>query len=187
MSALLIITLETMVFSSELLFYHNVSVFTVVSVIVFLPFAGGALSCTATTGSITLISTFFDRNTAVSNGGALSFDQCAVTLLGSTVVGNTAGNIGGGVMLARVTVGSFTGTTITNNYAAVSGGGVYLQNSAVCETGVELLLNVNQHMIFYIITNSPICIPRFSILAGLGFHLFFYLQFGCTFGCRSLS
>ena len=187
MSALLIIILETMVFSSDLLFDNNVSVFNVVSVIVFLPFAGGALSCTATTGSITLISTFFDRNTAVSNGGALSFDQCAVTMSDSTVVGNTAGNIGGGLMLARVTVGSFTGTTITNNYAAVSGGGVYLQNSAVCETGVELLLNVNIHMPLSIITNSPIFIPRFWIPAGHDFDLFFDLQFGCTSRGGSLS
>lgn len=120
---------------------------------------GGAIYVANAKGQLSLTGGTLSRNAASASGGAVFLNGAAMTLSGSSVEGNSAGEYGGGVHLTGsgaslvMTDGSITGNstakyrgggvnaggntsftmsggTISGNTAQTQGGGVCVQNNA---------------------------------------------------------
>lgn len=95
--------------------------------------------------SITVTDSIISANTAINaNGGGISNFQGIVTITNSTVHGNTADRLGGGIANFR---GTFTGTlTVTNatisGNRGSSGGGIYNNSATVHLQNVTIAHNI---------------------------------------------
>ncbi len=90
---------------------------------------GGGIYCDGA-GSLTIINSTISGNTALDNGGGIQ-NNCALpfSIIGSTISGNTSGGQGGGLRNPGPTeTGTITDTTITNNSAVTGAGGVSAGN-----------------------------------------------------------
>ena len=86
------------------------------------PGTGGAIK--GDFASITADSCIFERCTATSHGGALQFGRgCAVTLTNSTIAGNSAGELGGGIAMFGGAL-QVSGSNFVDNSAAAKGGAI---------------------------------------------------------------
>jgi predicted outer membrane repeat protein len=99
---------------------------------------GGGLSGADGGVEIQIRSTTFEGNTATrfSGGGIFTYDA-VLTLVDSTVSGNTAG-WGAGVYLRASSTGTVERSAIINNVARVDGGGISLNESQLTLTGSTL-------------------------------------------------
>lgn len=82
--------------------------------------------------NIALTESLFSNNTTTNgDGGALFFNNGnSITVLGSTISGNT-GTSGGGLRLSQITTATINNSTITNNTARTTFGGVSFANTAL--------------------------------------------------------
>ncbi len=103
--------------------------------------AGGLAN---SSGTITLNGSTIRDNTAVDyEGGGLLNEGigATMTVLNSTISGNTAGQIGGGLHNFRGTV-ALTNSTISGNMAATDGGGLYAYQGVTTLRFVTVIGNV---------------------------------------------
>jgi uncharacterized delta-60 repeat protein len=91
--------------------------------------SGGAI-LNIDNGTLTIVNSTLSGNTSNTSGGAISNINSTLLLINSTISGNTAGNFGGGAI--RQTGGSSTlvNTTITNNTATGNVGGITVNSGS---------------------------------------------------------
>ncbi len=87
--------------------------------------AGGGIF---NTGTLTLINSTVSGNTASNIGGGIinGLSSGTLTIANSTVSDNTAGGFGGGISTSGMT--ALTNSTVSGNTASNSGGGIYISN-----------------------------------------------------------
>ncbi|MGE3243721.1 MAG: choice-of-anchor Q domain-containing protein [Pirellulales bacterium] len=78
-------------------------------------------------GPLALIDSTVSGNSASGRGGGISNNYALTTIIGATIVGNSAvlGDGGGIAISGSLSALSITGTTISDNYANGFGGGIY--------------------------------------------------------------
>lgn len=86
--------------------------------------SGGGIQGQGTGSKVTLVQSTVWGNTASVNGGGLSIEG-TVEMVNSTLSGNTASGLGGGLYATSHSEGEISNSTITGNSAA-QGGGVYV-------------------------------------------------------------
>jgi CSLREA domain-containing protein len=86
--------------------------------------SGGGIHGQGTDSKVTLIQSTVWGNTASVNGGGLSIEG-TIEMVNSTLSGNTASGLGGGLYATSHSEGEVSNSTITRNSAA-QGGGVYV-------------------------------------------------------------
>ena len=87
---------------------------------------GGAIHSTGSDGSLTIMESTISGNTAVNNGGGIFVDDHTATITDSTFEGNdsTTGD-GGAIAIGSNGILDMTNSTVSNNEADSTGGGIY--------------------------------------------------------------
>lgn len=95
--------------------------------------SGGALQ--VVNGSVTLVATTISGNTAASGGGV--YNQSNLTLAQCGIYSNTASSgSGGGIYNGANAVLTFQGTTVSQNSSTAGGGGLYNAGTASITSGI---------------------------------------------------
>jgi CSLREA domain-containing protein len=94
---------------------------------------GGGLRL-VTAVNATIVDSSIEQNTAQNAGGA-SLQNVVAVLESTTIDGNTASDLAGGLRLSGTSVTTINESSISRNDAAASGGGIYMQGSAVLTLG----------------------------------------------------
>lgn len=76
-------------------------------------------------GTLNLLNSTVSNNSAVDGGGIFNNDQSTVTLVDSGVTGNTASSDGGGIFNELEATIDLTRSSISGNTATLDGGGIY--------------------------------------------------------------
>jgi parallel beta-helix repeat protein len=71
-------------------------------------------------------STVSGNTTSGSGGGIHAFEQAVAVLVDATITGNTAGLDGGGISIGPLSSFTVTNSTVTGNTASRNGGGIYI-------------------------------------------------------------
>jgi hypothetical protein len=105
--------------------------------------SGGAINMSNSAGRVTLIDTTISGNTAVRGGGIYMFNSGTLTMTNCTVSGNVASGVngGGGLFVGGGTVTARNCTFSGNSATSSGGGGVRVQGGAATLQNCTVALN----------------------------------------------
>ncbi len=108
------------------------------------PYQGGGIGAN---GNVTLVNTVVRDNTVTSTngggGGGIVLLGYTLTLLNSSVTGNTSGTDGGGIYAYPNSAIIMTNSTISGNRSGINGGGIFFDQSFQTLTGTNSTISGN--------------------------------------------